>query len=69
MQKKYDTTALVEIIDKSGIKRVELARKVGLTKQYFNKKLHGFARFTVTEAYMLCQLLNIPFEEMCNYFA
>ena len=67
-EKKYDTAALMEIIKKSDIRNIELARKIGRTRQLFYMKLNGYCRFSVTEAYILCQMLNIPLVEMCNYF-
>ena len=68
MKLRYDTTALVEKVNKSNKRKVDLAAALGMSKQVFNMKLHGRSRFNVKEAYTLCLLIGIPLEEMCNYF-
>ena len=65
---RYDTTKIQDKIKKSHKKPVDLARRIGITPQTLNGKIHGQTRFNVPEAYILCRELGIPLEDMCEYF-
>ena len=54
-----NTQYLDELILKSGKKKTYLAEKIGCSRQYFYKKCNNEAPFTVNEANILCEELNI----------
>lgn len=54
-----DTQLLREYIERSGLKRVFVANKIGLTYQGYLNKESGKSEFTQSEIQGLCELLNI----------
>lgn len=54
-----DTQLLREYIERSGLKRVFVAKKIGLTYQGYLNKESGKSEFTQSEIQGLCELLNI----------
>ncbi len=46
-------------IGESGIKKKEIAKRLGITPQALNHKLDGNTKFSVDEAQKLCQILQI----------
>lgn len=54
-----NTQYLEELISKSGKKKSFLADKIGCSRQYFAMKCNNQAPFTVNEANILCEELNV----------
>ncbi|MCI2049022.1 MAG: helix-turn-helix transcriptional regulator [Lachnospiraceae bacterium] len=54
-----DTQYLEKIIDDSGLKKVYLAKKLGISRQSFCKKVKNRVSFTDKEANALCSELGI----------
>ena len=54
-----NTQYLEELICKSGKKKSYLAERIGCSRQYFYKKCNNEAPFTVNEANILCDELNV----------
>lgn len=54
-----DTQYLESLIADSGKKKNYLARKCGISRQYFRKKLSNKVDFTNIEADILCSELNV----------
>ena len=54
-----NTQYLEELILKSGKKKSYLADKIGCSRQYFAMKCNNKAPFTVNEANILCNELNV----------
>lgn len=54
-----DTKLLQKCIQDTGVKKVYLEHKLGLSHQGFYNKLVGKSEFTVKEITILCELLNI----------
>ena len=44
------------------------ARAIGISPQLFNYRLKKIADFKVREIHMLCDELEIPYEELFEYF-
>lgn len=56
-------------IGESGIKKKEIAKRLGITPQALNNKLDGDSKFSVDEARKLCQILQIGlYKEQCEIF-
>lgn len=60
--------ALKSLIKQSGFKLYKLADVLGITRQALANKLDGETQFTIAEATALVRELNIPREEIVNYF-
>lgn len=54
-----DTQYLEKLIKDSGKKKSYLADKIGCSRQYLRMKIHNEAEFTVSEANILCEELNV----------
>ena len=54
-----DTQYLEKLIKDSGKKKSYLADKIGCSRQYFRMKCNNEAEFTVSEANILCEELNV----------
>lgn len=54
-----DTQYLDNLIVASGKKRGYLAERIGCSRQYFRMKCNNEAPFTLNEANILCEELNI----------
>lgn len=54
-----DTLYLEKIISDSGKKKSYLADKIGCSRQYFRMKCRNEAPFTLNEANILCEELEI----------
>ena len=60
--------ALKSVISESGIKQYVLAKSLGISRQSLSKKLNGETQFTIAEATHLCNELQIPRDQIVNYF-
>ena len=54
-----NTLYLEELIGNSGKKKSYLASKIGCSRQYFRMKCNNEAPFTLEEANILCEELNV----------
>ena len=54
-----DTQYLEKLIKDSGKKKSYLADRIGCSRQYFRMKCNNEAEFTVSEANILCEELNV----------
>lgn len=54
-----DTQYLEKLIKDSGKKKSYLADRIGCSRQYFRMKCNNEAEFTVGEANILCEELNV----------
>lgn len=54
-----DTQYLEKLIKESGKKKSYLADRIGCSRQYFRMKCNNEAEFTVNEANILCEELNV----------
>ena len=54
-----NTQYLEKLIDNSGKTKTHLAKRIGCSRQYFYKKCNNEAPFTVNEANILCEELNV----------
>lgn len=53
----------------AGMKRPEVARRIGMSASALSRKINGHQSFTLTEAEKLCEILRIETpEEKCNIF-
>lgn len=57
---------LIGLLAEIGIKHVALADAIGITRQSFYNKLHGYTRFHYEEVLKICEILNI--ENPREYF-
>lgn len=48
--------------------QAELAERIGISAVTLNKKLRGHSEFTQSEIVAICDTLNIPDEEILDYF-
>lgn len=55
---------LVEIIEKSGLKKKHIAKTLNLTVAGLQKKINNDSEFKASEIEMLCELLNIKTAKM-----
>lgn len=51
-----------------GMTQAEVARKVGISATTFNRKLCGHVEFTQSDIMHLCRVLEIPDNEISDYF-
>ena len=54
-----NTEELERLIDKSGLKKIYIAKALGISRQGFTNKCKNKNPFTATEISILCELLNI----------
>lgn len=54
-----DTNLLIEIIQKSGLKKKYIAKCLGLTSFGLDKKINNATEFKASEINSLCEILNI----------
>nr|DAM21430.1 MAG TPA: helix-turn-helix domain protein [Caudoviricetes sp.] len=52
----------------AGMTQTELAEKIGISAVTLNKKLRGHSEFTQSEIRSICQILQIPGDEIASYF-
>lgn len=67
-EKAPNLQLLDDYIVKSGLRIGFIAEKLGVTRQAFNYKRRGISRFKASEAYVLCDLLNITGEDKSKIF-
>ena len=54
-----DTKRLLEVIERSGLRKGFIASKLGITTYGFQKKVENKSQFKAEEIKILCELLNI----------
>ena len=54
-----DTEALVNLIEKSGLKYKYIADQLGISYFSLNRKIYKVSEFKTSEVSKLCELLNI----------
>lgn len=54
-----DTEALVNLIEKSGLKYKYIADQLGISYFSLNRKINNVTEFKTSEVSKLCELLNI----------
>lgn len=54
-----DTEALVNLIEKSGLKYKYIANQLGISYFSLNRKINNVTEFKTSEVSKLCELLNI----------
>lgn len=64
----YNYSKLLGRLREKGITQEELARKIGLNPSTLNIKLKSKSDFSQTEIRMICEVLDIPLEEIPAYF-
>lgn len=65
---RYDTTALRDYLNDTGIRLNFIAEKLGIKYPTFYQKYMGVNRFTAPEAVKLCTLVGIPLIDIPKYF-
>ena len=65
---RVDTTRVVDLLKKRHIKKGDLAKPLGTTKQNVSFKLNGSVKMTVPELKILCDYLEINTGEVFDYF-
>lgn len=65
---KVNTQLLEEAIANSGLKQSFIIEKLGISGQAYNKKKKNETPFRVAEAYVICDLLDIPEEKRSAIF-
>lgn len=51
-----------------GMTQEELCREIGKGQQYMSYRLNGKKSFTVDEAYMILDLLDVPEDQLTEFF-
>ena len=59
---------LREVVDKTGMKKVEIARRMGMSKGKFFTKLHGTASWRVEEAKKFGEVLGLTNKQLRDIF-
>jgi len=68
MEYQFNMGALKELIRKKGYKLGDMARMIGITAGTFSQKLSGIYEFKQGEIRKICEILNIPNEQIGFYF-
>lgn len=63
-----DTARLKDLVKESGLKKVFIAEKLGITYQGYQKKESGNSEFSASEIKTLKKLLNLSTKEVCEIF-
>ena len=63
-----NSNAIKSYIVKNGFTQEEVAKKLCISYQSLNLKINNKVEFSVYEAYKMCEILNIPCEEMKSIF-
>lgn len=50
------------------VKQEDLAALIGISSSTFSKKMNGLSAWTFWEGYELCRALNIPDQQLSEYF-
>ena len=58
-----DTKELLKIIDDSGLKRIHIAKKLGIDRFSLYKKIRNETEFKASEIKKLCEILGINDEK------
>lgn len=64
-----DTRLLKAAIAKKGLTQAEVAKKMGISSQSLNGKLHNKTEFQLSEVMVLCKMLDIGVEKDRIFFA
>jgi transcriptional regulator with XRE-family HTH domain len=64
----YNYSKLLGKIKEMGFTQNELSNLIGKNKSTLNAKLNGKGNFTVPEMDAICEVLDIPNEEIGAYF-
>ena len=59
---------LEKLIKDSGLSKSYITRKLGITYQAFQNKLHGKSPFKMTEVFVIKNLLNITLDDVYRIF-
>jgi hypothetical protein len=63
-----NTALLAEYIEKSGYKKIFLAKALNITSYAFSMKINGKTEFKASEIDILCKLLNIGVRDRMRIF-
>lgn len=63
-----NTTALKDVMARSGLKTVHICRMLGISGSSYQNKLHNRTEFTYSEVMKLCRMLNITDDERTKIF-
>lgn len=65
---KFNYSKLLGKIKECGLTQAEVAKAIGINKATLNAKLNGRYCFTTSEILAVSSILNIPKNEISNYF-
>lgn len=64
----WDYSRLKGRTKETGLRQEDVGAAIGLTPTTYSLKLNGKAEFKQREIEGICRLLDIPFEDIPNYF-
>lgn len=65
---KFNHSKLLGRIRECGFSQERLAKAIGMSKGSLSAKLNNLFYFTAKDIYLICEVLNIPKSEICDYF-
>lgn len=65
---KFNHSKLLGRMRECGFTQKELAKAIGISKTTFSDKVNNKFYFTSKEMYAICEVLNIPKNEISEYF-
>lgn len=65
---KFNHSKLLGRIKECGFTQEQLAEAIGVSKTTLSSKLNNQFYFTSKEMYAICEVLNIPKDEIGEYF-
>lgn len=66
--RKYNYSELLGKIKSKNITQEELARKIRLNPSTLNQKLNNKSEFSQSEMRNICNMLNVPIDNVVSYF-
>lgn len=64
----FDYSNLLELMERKGVSRKYLCRKLGISLNTFGNKVNGHTYFTTAEMKTICRILSIKASEVGKYF-
>ncbi len=65
---KFNHSKLLGKMRECGFTQEQLAKAIGISKTTFSAKVNNQFYFTSKEMYAICEVLNVPTDEIGEYF-
>ena len=65
---KFNHSKLLGRIRECGFTQEDLAKAIGMSRATLSAKLNNQSYFSSKAMYLICEVLNIPLEEIGEYF-